>query len=50
MLTMLEVNGTLEQSGRDELWLVLRRLKGVDQGELELDLRWFKVLDIQPRG
>jgi hypothetical protein len=26
------------------------RLKGVEHGDLELDLQWFKVLDIQPRG
>ncbi|EIE27751.1 hypothetical protein COCSUDRAFT_45975 [Coccomyxa subellipsoidea C-169] len=25
------------------------RLKGVDHGEIELELQWFRVLDIQPR-
>ena len=28
----------------------LRRLKGVDHGDLELDLRWMKMLDNQPRA
>lgn len=24
------------------------RLKGVDHGEIELELQWYKVLDMQP--
>ena len=28
----------------------LRRLKGVDHGEIELECQWFKVLDLQPRN
>ena len=30
--------------------MMLRRLKGVDHGDLEVDLKWMKLLDIQPRG
>ncbi len=33
--------------GRGSFGCILR-LKGVDHGELELDLQWFSVLDKQP--